>query len=89
MPRNIDSNFCGSFTWTIVSYKLCFAAIFMLTIQITIFTFRPLAEKFKDYAFCPNFFRIIFIINGVAPVSDFNRWAFVIDRQCISFEQGN
>ena len=54
MPRNIDSNFCGSFAWTIVSYKLCFAALFMLTIQITIFTVRPLAEKLEGSAFCPN-----------------------------------
>jgi hypothetical protein len=80
-----------SFTWTIVSNKLCFSALFILTIQIKIFTLRQFAEDFKDCAFCPYnlLFRIIFIINGVTPVSDFNRWGFVIERQCVSCEQGN
>jgi len=68
MSCNIDSNFCGSFAWTIASYKLCFAALFMLTIQTTIFTVRPLAEKFKDSAFCPS--------NLVFPHYFYNKWCY-------------
>ena len=79
------------FTWNFVSYKLCFAALFMLTIQITIFTVRSLAEKLKNSALCPNnlFLSHYFHNKRCYFVSDFNRWVFVIERQCDFCEPGN